>query len=254
MKPQKLRHKITSISSSRWATYAAAGAASALAYAPSAEAEIHYSGTVKHPFPGSSGLSSASFPLNMGAHLFFKHFSLRSQGLGGAFLQILPPNGPPGVSAGSIAGTFVTYGGFYVSNLASRVNVSKLDFGAYCRFTSSGSDLHCFGGTIGYFGAPNGKFQRPGKGFIGFTFDTGAGPQYGWARIRTDGESSYHFILLDYAWADPGEKIRTGQKHSSRQRAEVPVGGSLGLLAMGGAGLISWRRHRAQATDKPRSR
>jgi hypothetical protein len=43
MKSSTLRQKIRSISNSRWATYAAAGAASALT-ANSAEAEIHYSG------------------------------------------------------------------------------------------------------------------------------------------------------------------------------------------------------------------
>lgn len=244
MKTQNRRRKLTSIPHSRWATYAAAGAATALAYAPSAEAEIHYSGAVVHPFPGTSGLSSATFPLNNAAHLFFRHFSL-GNGSGSARLQVLPSNGPAGISAGSIAGTFVGYGGFYVSNLGARVNVSRLDFGAYCRFTSSGSELHCFGGTIGYFGARNGKFQEPGKGFIAFTFDTGAGPQYGWARIKTDGDPGYHFILLDYAWGDPGEKIRTGQKRSSRQASNVPVKGSLGLLAIGGLGLVAWRKQRS---------
>lgn len=254
IKTQKLRRKITSISSARWATYATAGAASALACAPSAEAEIHYSGPVKHAFPGiSSGVSSALFPLNSGTNLLFKKFieNIGNNSIGSARLQILPPNGQPGVSVGSIAGNFVQYGGFYVSNLGSRVNVSRLDFGAYCRVTSSGSELHCFGGTIGYFGKTGGHFQSPGKGFIAFTFDTGAGPQYGWARIRTDGDPTYRFILLDYAWADPGEKIQTGQKRSSRQTTAVPIKGSLGLLAMGGVGLLSWRRQRAQAAAKP---
>ena len=59
------------------------------------------------------------------------------------------------------------------------------DCGAYCRFTSTGSELHCFGGTIVYVQKPNGKFRHSGAGFIGFTFDSGNGTQYGWTRIKT---------------------------------------------------------------------
>ena len=69
MKPRKLGRKTPtiSISSSRWAAYATAGAASTLAYASSAEAKIHYSGYVNHDFapPGSH----ATFPLDPGVTL-----------------------------------------------------------------------------------------------------------------------------------------------------------------------------------------
>lgn len=175
------------------------------------------------------------------------------------------PDGRAGESIGGLVGTFVEYGGFYVSNLSPRVNLSRLTFGAYCRFTSTGSELHCFGGTIGYTQRPNGKFRHPGTGYIGFTFDSGNGRQYGWVRIRTNGAPEYRFILHDYAWADPGESIRTGQKRSgadpgesvqtgqkdsSGQMTTVPDRGSLGLLALGGAGLIAWRKRRAAATGE----
>src|SRR5436189_2518592 len=46
--------KPASISYSRWAAYATAGAASTLACASSAEAEIHYSGLVNHNFANGS--------------------------------------------------------------------------------------------------------------------------------------------------------------------------------------------------------
>jgi hypothetical protein len=253
-----LRRRPITASNARWLAYATASAATALTGTPSAEAEIHYSGIVNYPFSGTQGVSSAYFPLNQSASLFFQHFNIGAEG--GARIEIVGPDGRAGDSIGGLVGTFVLYGGFYVSNLAPRVNLSRLTFGAYCRFTSTGSELHCFGGTIGYTQRPNGKFRRPGEGFVGFTFDTGAGPQYGWARIKTSGEPKYRFILHDYAWADPGESIQTGQKRSgadpgesiqtsqkgsSRQMTTVPDRGSLGLLALGAAGLIASRNRRA---------
>jgi len=239
-----LRRKSITAPNARWLAYATAGAATALTGTPSAEAEIHYSGTVNFPFPGTNPLSSAYFPLNASGSLFFQHFNIGAEG--GARIEIVGPDGRAGDSIGGLVGSFVQYGGFYVSNLPPRVNLSQLRFGAYCRVTTSTySELHCFGGTIGYTQRPNGRFRRPGEGFVGFTFDTGAGPQYGWARIKTSGEPKYRFILHDYAWADPGESIQTGQKRSSRQMATVPEHGSLGLLALGAAGLIAWRKGRA---------
>jgi hypothetical protein len=245
MKTQKIRSKPTAIPTSRWAAYAAAGAATALAGISTAEAEIHYSGIVNHPFAGTNQVSSAYFPLNSGANLWFQHFNLGTEGA--ARVELLGPGGRAGGSIGGLVGTFVLYGGFYVSNLARRVSLSQLGFGAYCRYTSSGSELHCFGGTIGYSQRPNGKFRRPGIGFIGFTFDSGNGPQYGWARIKTDGSRDYHFVLLDYAWADPGESIQVGQRRSAEDAKTPTKSGSLGLLAFGGAGLMAWRKRRDKA-------
>ena len=49
-----LRCKPISIPKARWAAYATAGAASTLACASSAEAEIHYSGLVNHNFANGS--------------------------------------------------------------------------------------------------------------------------------------------------------------------------------------------------------
>ena len=52
----------------------------------------------------------------------------------------------------------------------------------------------------------------------------------------------YDFILVDYAWADPGDSIRTGQKSSQAAgQAAVSKSGSLGLLATGSIGLKALR-------------
>jgi hypothetical protein len=245
MKTQRRRSGRLSIPNSRWSAYAAAGAATAVVVLPTVEAEIHYSGIVDHKFTGTNQVSSGYFPLDPGANLFFQHFNLGTDA-GGARLEVLGPNGRQSDSIGGLAGNFILYGGFYISNLAPRVSLSGLKFGAYCKFTStgSGSTLACFGGTIGYSNRPHGKFRRAGDGYIGFKFDRGAGKQYGWARIRTSGSPQNRFILHDYAWADPGEKIQVGQKQSVDSASTLPKRGSLGLLALGGTGLIVWRQRR----------
>src|SRR5262249_34014738 len=245
MKTQSCRSRRLSIPNSRWSAYAAAGAATAAVVLPTAEAEVHYSGIVNHKFAGTNQVSSGSFPLDPGANLWLQHFNLGTDA-GGARVELLGPNGRQSDSIGGLVGNFVQYGGFYVSNLAPHVSLSRLNFGAYCRFTSTGagSTLRCFGGTIGYSDARHGEFNSPGIGYIGFTFDRGAGPQYGWARISTVGATQNRFILRDYAWADPGENILIGQKRSSDPASNFPKRGSLGLLALGSAGLIIWRQRR----------
>jgi len=51
--------------------------------------------------------------------------------------------------------------------------------------------------------------------------------------------------LEDYAWGDPGDQIRAGQTSSAGDQVEaIPDQGSLGLLALGGAGLMVWRKLR----------
>jgi protein with PEP-CTERM/exosortase system signal len=87
------------------------------------------------------------------------------------------------------------------------------------------------------------QWLQPGTGFVGFRFNGGAGQQFGWARITMDGAPENNFTLVDYAFADPGERITAGQ-------TTVPdSGGSLGLLAIGFAGLLAWRFRRANVAE-----
>ncbi|PYK46170.1 MAG: hypothetical protein DME53_03345, partial [Verrucomicrobia bacterium] len=67
--------KPASIPYSRWAAYATAGAASTLACASSAEAEIHYSGLVNHNFANGSFAG----PLDPGVTLTLGAFGLSSR-------------------------------------------------------------------------------------------------------------------------------------------------------------------------------
>jgi hypothetical protein len=114
---------------------------------------------------------------------------------------------------------------------------------------SSGHFTHV--GLAGYpsYGILDSRFgiyqswTAPGIGFVGFRFNSGAGVQYGWVRVRMSKLTQNAFTVLDYAYADPGEPISAGQR-SSAERA--PDQGSLGWLALGAAGLIAWRKSRSR--------
>jgi hypothetical protein len=115
---------------------------------------------------------------------------------------------------------------------------------------TSSFGVNCYGGIIGLEAGGSGHFLQPGRGFIGFVFNAGAGNEFGWARIKTTGAPSYEFILLDYAWADPGDSIQTGQKKSVATEQAVSRSGSLGLLATGATGLKAWRQHKRAAAPQ----
>ena len=84
---------------------------------------------------------------------------------------------------------------------------------------------------------PEGSSERWGIGFIGFKFNTGGGDQYGWARIEMI-LGRNRFKLIDYAYGDPGDRIKAGEKFGGH----MPTLESLAGLAIGAAGLLAWRR------------
>jgi hypothetical protein len=63
------------------------------------------------------------------------------------------------------------------------------------------------------------------------------------------GDPEKAFTVLDYAYADPGEPIRAGQRRSTEQ---IPSEGSLGWLALGAAGVLQWRKSRSRTARYPK--
>src|SRR5262249_11549039 len=194
MKPS--RCKPASIPYSRWAAYATAGAASTLACASSAEAEIHYSGIVNHNF--ANGRFAG--PLDPG---------LKLELTVGTGTQIGNNTGAFGAIfirdqrfIGEFAGTLATYQGVYVLELEEGKSVPGQHFDVSCRWSSScGCQVCYYVASIG----GSGRFRDRRIGFIGFVFSHGGGgSQYGWARVQTSGPPNYRFRLVDYAWGDPG--------------------------------------------------
>jgi MYXO-CTERM domain-containing protein len=103
-------------------------------------------------------------------------------------------------------------------------------------------DYGCWGPFRGQF------LDRQRGALIGFKFNNGTGVQYGWARLKMTEFPDYdpdfpdHNIeLVDYAYADPGEKIVAGKMSES----SAPTLQSLGALALGATALAAWRRRRS---------
>ena len=93
MKTNKPSRKPASIVNTRWAAYAAAGAATALAGLHAAEAEIHYSGLVNAKFAGNA---TETFEVVPGEILEFRHnihyYGTSTKTGGSAFFHIFGPD------------------------------------------------------------------------------------------------------------------------------------------------------------------
>jgi hypothetical protein len=224
--------------------YVLAGLATASGGAMSAEGEIHYSGRVNYKFDKRSpGTESHVFPLSQGAGLQgYRYVRGAVDNSAGFYFQ------GPVVSAGF-------RGPRYFSSSASALPRGELI--SHARFTRFGS------GRLQDYACEFRDWQEPGTYYAGFRFNTGAGVQFGWVRVKWGGCSYNGFIVLDYAWGDPGDKVKTGQKQLREDETQVepeadmsadgvPLSGSLGtlgLLALGAVGLRAWRKSRAGSTD-----
>ncbi len=232
--------KTASINNARWLAYATAGAATALAGAYPAEGAIHYSGLINQTFNAPPNSSS------------FQTFTLDQPGdffrIGQAVLNSAGTDGFAGFGMGGIvSGKFVGYtssagigAGAYA--LASRLLAGQA-FSMATNFVDNGT---VFGtGTLAG-GSVYGQFRTAGPGYIGFRFNGGKGMQFGWAHVQMNGAGAANsFTLIDYAYGDVGDSIVAGQ---------VPEPGSLGLLALGGVGLLAWRKRRTNAAKAATSR
>jgi MYXO-CTERM domain-containing protein len=226
VKTKSLRRKPASIAKTRWAAYAAAGAATALAGTNSLEAAIHYSGRLDVQFPPNTiktfPLDQASYDLQFEKIGSFAGFNIHS--FSGGFRGFPNRHGQTGL--------------YYVSKLRFGQNIS-----------SGGFAQQIYGDAIlaGYHSFTGSQWTDRGVGYVGFRFNSGAGVQYGWARVWMTGGPGNPFKVVSYAYADPGEPIRAGQRCSTDEQA--PEEGSLGWLALGAAGLLAWRKRRSRAAQ-----
>jgi hypothetical protein len=236
MKTKTRRNRSASIAKTRWAAYAAAGAATALTGSHSAEAAIHYSGILNVPFQPHKD-HAKRFPLDQaGDFISFERRETNTGFNGGtniAYFRIY------GIAAASFRGFRSVTADYvrYVSKLQSGERVSNGFFTAQPLNPSDGGIM-----ARGNFFFGSSEWKDRGTGFVGFRFDNGAGYQYGWARVRISGHQENAFKLIDYAYADPGEPITAGQRSNDEK---APNQGSLGWLALGAVGLRAWRKSRS---------
>jgi hypothetical protein len=240
MKPKRIHaRKPAAIANTRWLAYATAGAASAFTCAHSAEATIHYSGLIRANLGKYCvGTQSVRFQLDQpGDSIRVRHswnITSCSDSYGG-----YAHFGVTGRAGNGLAG-------FYnACPIGHVVSVSNLKHGAFISrrpfVTKNSGLLAAFSGPCGT--SSGGQFDPGDVGFIAFKFNSGSGDQYGWARVKfVRQQIDYDFYLMDYAYADPGERIRAGQTASNNMVLEE---GSLGVLALGAAGLLAWRKRRS---------
>jgi MYXO-CTERM domain-containing protein len=235
MKTRSRKKLPLKIPSSRWLAYASASAATALTGASSVEAEIHYSGRVDVAFPPDENKSVALQLEEPGNSIFFAHT------INGGSNDFF---GAAGLNSGAFAGSYPGFEYAFVWRLKNRNR-----YVSHAHFTNGGFGFGTSGTMVrGDRSSQNWKWSGKGTDFVGFRFNNGSGIQYGWARVRMDGAASrFSFTVLDYAWADSGEPIKAGQTSSSE--ANTPSEGSLGLLALGAAGVAAWRQRRKRASD-----
>jgi len=231
MKTRTRRSRSAAIPKTRWLAYATAGAATAFAGSQSVEASIHYSGRLDVPFPPHED-TTYTFRLDQaGDSLVFEH-----KAFGKAYLYV---NGiaHAGLSGRTDSSVFRVYKLGISANIGGGTTFYARRYGRLAEFSFDGYWLD------------------HGTGYVGFSFNNGAGKQLGWVRVKMTGEPQNGFRVLGYAYADPGESIRTGQRSSDEQAPEkgstneqAPEEGSLGWLAVGAAGLLAWRKSRSRTT------
>jgi MYXO-CTERM domain-containing protein len=233
MKSRKRQHgKIDVVARGRWVAYAAAAAATNLAAAHTAEAEIHYSGPINQNLAGRHDVTIPLDPAGgsfLAGHNNYVAGSSSFSAGGVAFLYF------HGLQSAAVAGATCSEDTVCASNLqrgdvisvrpfAQRLGVLAYDF--YFNFWNS-----------------FGNFRYHGLGLVGFKFNNGAGDQYGWVRVKMFGPRRNKFTVVDFAYGDPGERVSAGQKSSSESAPSLE---SVGGLALGAAGLLAWRRRRRQ--------
>ena len=193
---KNLRRKRASIPKRRWAAYAAAGAATALAGSNSLEAAIHYSGCL-HESIGNF----ERFPLNPPVSFYLFHFG-------------------PGVCEFTINLAALPFRSVVAYNVAStsfyRPYLSKLRWGQ--NISTAGSIRRLPGSP--YYGilelGGQGQWTDRGRGFIGFRWNNGAGFQYGRARITKTRLPEDKIRLEDYAYADPVNRSEPGRSRVTK--------------------------------------
>ena len=225
--------KIGSITTGRWAAYAAAAAATGFAATHTAEATIHYSGLVNQKIDGNH---SAIFHLDpAGGSFLARHRNLYygHPAGGAAYFK------PYGAQSASVIGTYCAPCRWvFPLKLDRGDTISAGPFTSVNRYIDPILALDYMSSS---FDSQLGHFLERGFGLVGFKFNNGAGDQYGWVRVKMMGGLKNTFEVVDYAYGDPGDVVLAGQKSDD----SAPALESLGGLALGAAGLLAWRRRKS---------
>ena len=167
-----------------------------------------------------------------------------STGANFSFLQAYSENNQPQAGILAVTGNIVSFAGwqvglnyFFASNVPYGHFISNLDFDV----APGNMGVMAWSGING-----RSQFRNPGIGYLAFRFDVGEGTQYGWAMVEMDGAPQNTGTFIRYAWEEAGVPLRVGHVNFA-----IPEPHSLGMLALGGAALLAWRRSKSRADRNP---
>jgi hypothetical protein len=198
----------------RRAAYSVAAGAAACAATHSADAAVIYSGpqniAIGKGFSQNLDLDGDSF-----RDIVLENYVFSGGNYQGAGSVVNP---------GRIVG-FLASGLSYVSALAAGAPINSGTVGTKT-FGSMAYGTH----------NPSAQFNTATGAFLGLSFPSGVNTYYGWVRVDINNTAG-SFTIRDWGYDNSGAGINAGA-------GIVPEPTTLGLLAAGGAGLVSLRRKR----------
>jgi hypothetical protein len=226
-----------------WRLYAAAGAAT-LAAAASADAAIIYvnptnkpNATIGGPAP-YLGTVTAKFSIDGLASSYIKvHHHTTPPHFDNAAVASVHNNSMTAVNGPGVKWQDTSHGNLMNFNAGQAI---ALEHGSHSG-TVRGKET-----VMGRLSGSVGSFAFSKTGFAGFQLPASKGGGLGWMRFEVFDRNGDGFPdelqAIDWAYNNAGGGINAGQ-------TSVPEPSALGLLALGSAGVLAWRRRRETTAD-----